>query len=630
MAISWGAWEGASPNRIRVGIDVSWEAISHSETAATATIKIYTDVEGNWSDTQTLSFGGSIGGSITFSNNQDNNSVLRETKSYTYNYGSGSYGSSPGDRTFTASLSGAFNGATPSKSVTSNIPARPYGTPAAPTNVDVSRVSSTSAKVTWTNKDTAGEPWSTVRIQVDGAANDVWNGDAGTTGGSGTSFTDSGLSANALYKWRVRAENSVGDSSWVETGVYYTDPSAPTIGANNPGTGSQRVISWTDGANSSMSYVTEVWVSRDDGATWSLLNGSVPKGTTSYTDTAASAAQKTGYKVRHKTTAGQQGTVYSAFSANSTFTVGVTSAPNAPTNLSPANNNITIPTQTKTFTWQHNSTDTTPQSAYQIQYRVVGAGSWTTLSKVSSSVSSYTAAANFFADNTSFEWQVRTWGTLATGGADGTGASAWSASATFKTVGDPNNARRMKRLMRLDLESGQVETAPEGSLTPIGSVVMYGGGAAPAGWLLCHGQSLLRADYPDLFGVIGTAYGSVDATHFTLPDMRLKFPRGGSTETSKTVGGSTTITAGNLPPHAHDMTHDHDNLTVNLQYATTTSTGGTATRVTDIANKTGGAGTSVAIDANWIATWSGNTGNGPGTNAAYWQPYVDFNFIIKV
>jgi predicted outer membrane repeat protein len=77
MAIEWGGWE----NHIRVGIDVSWEAISHGETAATATVKIYTDVDQTWSDTQTLNFGGSISGSTTFSNNQTSGSgaALRAT-----------------------------------------------------------------------------------------------------------------------------------------------------------------------------------------------------------------------------------------------------------------------------------------------------------------------------------------------------------------------------------------------------------------------------------------------------------------------------------------------------------------------------------------------------------------------
>jgi microcystin-dependent protein len=42
----------------------------------------------------------------------------------------------------------------------------------------------------------------------------------------------------------------------------------------------------------------------------------------------------------------------------------------------------------------------------------------------------------------------------------------------------------------------------------------------PPGFLECDGSSLLQAQYPDLFAVIGTVWGSVDGTHFTLPNLK--------------------------------------------------------------------------------------------------------------
>ena len=64
--------------------------------------------------------------------------------------------------------------------------------------------------------------------------------------------------------------------------------------------------------------------------------------------------------------------------------------------------------------------------------------------------------------------------------------------------------------------------------TPTGTMATHGGERLPSGWLYCRGQSLLRADYDDLFNVIGTQWGSADATHFNLPDMRGVFARGWS------------------------------------------------------------------------------------------------------
>lgn len=57
-------------------------------------------------------------------------------------------------------------------------------------------------------------------------------------------------------------------------------------------------------------------------------------------------------------------------------------------------------------------------------------------------------------------------------------------------------------------------------VVPVGAMIDYAGLNAPAGWLYCAGQSLLRTDYPDLFLAIGTNYGAVDGTHFSIPDCR--------------------------------------------------------------------------------------------------------------
>ncbi len=64
------------------------------------------------------------------------------------------------------------------------------------------------------------------------------------------------------------------------------------------------------------------------------------------------------------------------------------------------------------------------------------------------------------------------------------------------------------------------------AIMPPGVMLPYGGAAAPTGWLLCFGQSVLRADFPALFTAIGTAYGAADGTHFNIPDLRGRVPAG--------------------------------------------------------------------------------------------------------
>lgn len=61
----------------------------------------------------------------------------------------------------------------------------------------------------------------------------------------------------------------------------------------------------------------------------------------------------------------------------------------------------------------------------------------------------------------------------------------------------------------------------DGGCRVIGEIILFAGASSPnADWLPCDGASLLRADFPALFIAVGSAYGSVDALHFNLPDLR--------------------------------------------------------------------------------------------------------------
>lgn len=80
-------------------------------------------------------------------------------------------------------------------------------------------------------------------------------------------------------------------------------------------------------------------------------------------------------------------------------------------------------------------------------------------------------------------------------------------------------------------DSGDVDVYHAGAWrhlgTPVGAIQMLGGGATPAGWLLCNGAAVSRTTYAALFAQIGTAHGAGDGTTtFNVPDMRGRYPRG--------------------------------------------------------------------------------------------------------
>lgn len=60
----------------------------------------------------------------------------------------------------------------------------------------------------------------------------------------------------------------------------------------------------------------------------------------------------------------------------------------------------------------------------------------------------------------------------------------------------------------------------DGFLNVTGMIKPHSGASAPTGWQLCDGSSLLRASFPVLFALVGTSFGSVDGTHFNVPDLR--------------------------------------------------------------------------------------------------------------
>jgi microcystin-dependent protein len=89
-----------------------------------------------------------------------------------------------------------------------------------------------------------------------------------------------------------------------------------------------------------------------------------------------------------------------------------------------------------------------------------------------------------------------------------------------------------------------------------------------AGWLICDGRSLSRADYPELFELIGVKYGSASSDTFNLPDCRgrvLGSIGSGSGLTARSAGtliGSEThtMTVAQMPTHTHSLTdpgHTH-------------------------------------------------------------------------
>jgi microcystin-dependent protein len=88
----------------------------------------------------------------------------------------------------------------------------------------------------------------------------------------------------------------------------------------------------------------------------------------------------------------------------------------------------------------------------------------------------------------------------------------------------------------------------------IGEIRIFSGNFAPTGWALCEGQLLDVNVFPELYAVIGTAYGGNGVSNFALPDLRGRVPLGqGENYLLGTRGGFETASLheGQIPSHTH-------------------------------------------------------------------------------
>ncbi len=492
MAMTWGSWEYSGGNGMRLGVD-----ITVTTSGGTATVKRIWKVEdqSSYSDSQTLNLSGDEpDGATNFTNSMGQSGGVMTIKTNTTNY-SQVVGSSS-TKSYSGNISGAYNGVTPSVTGKATIPAKAYDAPDAPTNVAAERVSDTKHTITWKRNATTNGPYTSQKVQRYDYSTSTWTTIASGVSGSATSYSDTTTTKNKKYTWRVQAVNSTDTSTSSNAAALYTTPDPPTSVKAVKDASNNVKVSWTAKGGFS-EFQTEVWDSPGGGAL--VLLGTVSGTTLTYTHTTPSATSHQ-YSVRHKTTSGAQPTLYSSYAQSPL--VQVAAPPLAPTDLHPAGEPMDA-TDDIIMTWQHNPVDASPQVKIQVQHRT-GAGAWTMTPILVGNVPMWTLPANTYLNGLAVEWQVRTWGTFTTGGSDGTGASPWSASATFNTSTPPTVT---------------ISSPADGAILPTGTAVVtwvyYDAESTPqTGWtaqLLQESQ-----DTPGTYEVIEEVAGADTATTATF------------------------------------------------------------------------------------------------------------------
>jgi microcystin-dependent protein len=197
-----------------------------------------------------------------------------------------------------------------------------------------------------------------------------------------------------------------------------------------------------------------------------------------------------------------------------------------------------------------------------------------------------------------------------------------------------------------------------GADVPTGAVVPYAGSSPPNGYLLANGEAVNRADYPQLFAVIGTTYGPGNGTTtFNLPNMEGRFPLGkADSGTGDELGepGGTLNHSHSVASHSHALPgHFHGKGTLSVgggdhqhQMVGTSTFGSTPIQLLPVvamgtndrpwSSGLGGASHSHDVSGNVGATGSGNNGDGTlnsgsttGTSGTANPPFLTLNYVIR-
>ncbi len=277
-----------------------------------------------------------------------------------------------------------------------------FTTTAAPctvaTGLSSASITTTGATVSWTA--VSGATSYNVQYRVSGTT--AWTNAASTT----TSLALTGLTSATLYEIQVQTVCTTGTSAFSASGTFTTSAAPCTVAtglASASITTTGATVSWT-AVSGATSYNVQYRVS---GATaWT----STTSATTSLALTGLTSATLYEFQVQTVCATGT-----SAFSASGTFTT--TSAPcTVPTGLTSAS----ITPTGATLSW----TAVSGSTSYNVQYRVSGTTTWTTIATTAIS-----KAITGLSSATLYEFQVQTVCT--------TGTSAFTASSTFTTTAAP-------------------------------------------------------------------------------------------------------------------------------------------------------------------------------------------------
>ncbi|MFA5104310.1 MAG: fibronectin type III domain-containing protein [Candidatus Margulisiibacteriota bacterium] len=244
--------------------------------------------------------------------------------------------------------------------------------PSPPTGLTSEAITQTQATLRWTDNSNIETNYIIQRKQ---SINDPWTNVA-TLGANAISYTDTGLTPNTAYLYRVFASNANGISDMSNAIILITQalpgvPATPSSLNSVVISQTQINLTWTDNANNETGYKVE----------------RSPNGTSSWAEIASLGADATAFNNTGLTATTQYFYRVYAYNAggNSGYATGnATTLPNAPS--VPSGLAAAAASQTQiNLTW----TDTANETGYRIQRGLSATGPWTAITTPAANAVSY-------------------------------------------------------------------------------------------------------------------------------------------------------------------------------------------------------------------------------------------------
>ncbi|MFZ3136591.1 MAG: fibronectin type III domain-containing protein [Thermodesulfovibrionales bacterium] len=174
--------------------------------------------------------------------------------------------------------------------------------PAAPTNLTANTVSASQINLNWADNATNETGFKIERKTGGGTYAQI-----ATVSANVTAYSDTGLASNTIYYYRVRANNTAGDSSYsneVSATTITAIPAAPTNLTASVISSTQINLNWTDNAINEQGFKIERKIGV--GGTYSQI-AIVSTNVTTYSDTGLTVNMTYYYRVRANNTDGDSG-----------------------------------------------------------------------------------------------------------------------------------------------------------------------------------------------------------------------------------------------------------------------------------------------------------------------------------